>query len=339
MAGLHQQELFHENVIHGSPSLRRSRTREQIGRLDLRPQLRQRLMRFCRLRYGEIWEDPARGHRVGVFDAGQPADVERIMADQKASLVIADPPYNVAVGGASTVTLSKVQLESYLAFSRNWVRNVIHAMQQDAHLYVWMGADYRDGFQPLPDFLVMMREFRELRARNLITVRNQRGYGTQNNWMWIRQELVYYVKGNPAFTVGYTQIPKILRGYYKEVNGRCTENLERSKSETIRPGNVWVDIQQVFYRMKENVPGCYAQKPLAAIERIIESSSKRQDVVADFFAHSGTTLIAGERLGRRVYTSDIDPLFAELTIRRLEHYRDTGKTGWQWHTPFPELGS
>jgi hypothetical protein len=30
-------------------------------------------------------------------------------------------------------------------------------------------------------------------------------------------------------------------------------------------------------------------------------------------------------------------LFAELSIRRLERYRKTGKTGWQWNNPFPEL--
>jgi site-specific DNA-methyltransferase (adenine-specific) len=89
--------------------------------------------------------------------------------------------------------------------------------------------------------------------------------------------------------------------------------------------------------MEENVSGCYAQKPLKAIERIIESSSLNGDLVADFFAHSGTTLVAGERLGRKVYTFDIDPVFAEITIRRLENYRKTGKTGWQWRTPFPEL--
>ena len=100
-------------------------------------------------------------------------------------------------------------------------------------------------------------------------MRNRRGYGTQKNWMWVRQELLYYVKGNPNFNVDaeYTDIPKILRGYYKEVNGKITENLERSRSKYIRAGNVWVDIQQVFYRMEENVPGCYAQKPLKAIER------------------------------------------------------------------------
>ena len=186
--------------------------------------------------------------------------------------------------------------------------------------------------------MLLLREFPDLRPRNWITMRNQRGFGTQKNWMWLRQELLYYVKGDPPFYIEaeYTDIPKVVRGYYKKVNGQVTENLERSKSENIRAGNVWLDIQQVFYRLEENVPGCYAQKPLKAIERIMTAGSRRGDLVVDCFAHSGATLIAGERLGRRVYTCDSNPIFAEITIRRLEHYRRTGKTGWQWHSPFPE---
>ncbi|MBI3399590.1 MAG: site-specific DNA-methyltransferase, partial [Deltaproteobacteria bacterium] len=134
----------------------------------------------------------------------------------------------------------------------------------------------------------------ELTSRSFITMRNQRGYGTQKNWMAVRQECLYYIKGDPCFDVNaeYTDIPKILRGYYKEVNGQKTENFERSKSENIRAGNVWVDIQQVFYRLQENVSGCYAQKPLKSIERIVKASSKQGDIITDFFAHSGITLMA-----------------------------------------------
>jgi len=251
--------------------------------------------------------------------------------------MINDPPYNVKVGNVNTWNLSKTNLKDYLDFSQKWVDNAITVMAANAHFYVWMGTDYKDGFQPLPDFMIMMREFEQLKPRNLLTMRNQRGYGTQKNWMWVRQELLYYMRGKPDFSVTYTDIPKVVKGYYKKINGKLTENLERSKSDTIRPGNVWFDIQQVFYRMEENVPGCYAQKPIKAIERIIKSSSTEGDLVVDCFAHSGTTLIAGERLSRKVYTFDIDPIFAEITIRRLERYRRTGKTGWQWYTPFPEI--
>lgn len=127
-----------------------------------------------------------------------------------------------------------------------------------------------------------------------------------------------------------------LRGYYKKVNGRMTENLARSRSETIRAGNVWVDIQQVFYRMEENVSGCYAQKPLKCIDRIIRASSRPDDIVVDFFSHSGTTLLASELLGRRCLTVDVDPVYAEITIRRLERYRSTGRLGWQNGHPFQD---
>jgi site-specific DNA-methyltransferase (adenine-specific) len=89
--------------------------------------------------------------------------------------------------------------------------------------------------------------------------------------------------------------------------------------------------------MEENVPGAYAQKPLKAVERIIAACSREGDLVVDFFSHSGTTLIACERLGRVCYTSDVDPLFAEITIRRLEHFRETRRTGFQFQSPFREL--
>lgn len=314
-------------------------TAERLKRLDFHSALRAEVLGLCRLKEGEVWEDPVRGHRVGVLDATDPKQVAALTGGKRARLVVNDPPYNVAVGGANTANLFKKSLEAYLDFSRKWVSNAIAILDDDAHLYVWIGADYKDGLQPLPDFIILMRDFHELSVRNIITMRNQRGYGTQKNWMWVRQELLYYVKGKPGFNIDaeYTDIPKILRGYYKEVDGELTENLERGKSQYIRAGNVWVDVQQVFYRMEENVPGCYGQKPLKAIERIVSAASDEGETIVDFFAHAGTTLIAGERLHRQVYTCDIDPIFAEISIRRLENLRQTGKTGWQWRNPFPEL--
>jgi len=223
----------------------------------------------------------------------------------------------------------------FISWCKRWVENTEAALTENSSLYVWLGADQTAGFQPLPDFMVMMRST-SFRPRSFITMRNQRGYGTQKNWMAVRQELLYYIKGEPIFNVEaeYTDIPKILRGYYKEVNGKVTENFERSKSQNIRAGNVWVDVQQVFYRMEENVNGCYAQKPLKSSERIIRASSQPGDLIIDFFCHAGTTLLAAEMLNRRCYTIDIDPIYCEIAIRRLERFREIGKTGWQNGNPF-----
>jgi site-specific DNA-methyltransferase (adenine-specific) len=228
-------------------------------------------------------------------------------------------------------------LDNYLTWCKAWIDNTERCLADDASLYVWLGADQRAGFQPLPDFMLLMRGT-AFTSRSFITMRNQRGYGTQKNWMALRQELLYYTKGTPPFHVEaeYTAIPKILRGYYKAVGGKLTENGERGKSENIRAGNVWIDIQQVFYRMEENVNGCYAQKPLQSCNRIILASSKHGEVVIDFFCHSASTLIACESLGRLCYTMDIDPIYCEIAIRRLERFRLTGKRGWQNSNPFEQ---
>ncbi len=301
-----------------------------LPRIDTCEETRARVLPLCRLKQGEMWIDPEGRHKVACIDAGESNSVRRMMDEEQAHLAIHDPPYNL-------VAFQEFEASAYIDWCKPWVANSIEALRADCSLYVWLGADQNNGFQPLPDFMLMMRQM-PLKTRSFLTMRNQRGFGTQKNWMAVRQELLYYVRGDPIFNIEaeYTDIPKILRGYYKEVNGSVTENGERSKSENIRAGNVWVDIQQVFYRMEENVSGCYAQKPLKAIDRIIRASSDPNDLVLDLFAHSGTTLIASEILERRCYTSDIDPVFCEIAIRRLEHYRKTRKLGWQNGHPFEQ---
>ena len=299
-----------------------------LPRLDESPELRELLLPHCRLKPGEIWEDPEGLHRVGCIDASDMEAVKQLTGGNLPTLAIHDPPYNL-------VAFDIRNIREFTAWSRRWIRNSDSVLAKDSSLYIWLGADQNDGFQPLADFMIMMRG-EPFASRSFITMRNQRGFGTQKNWMAVRQELLYYTKGKPVFNIEaeYTDIPKILRGYYKEVGGVVTENMERGKADTIRAGNVWVDIQQVFYRMEENVTGCYAQKPLKCIERILRASSNPGDGVLDLFAHSGTTLIASEILQRKCYTADIDPLYCEVTIRRLENYRRTGRLGWQNGHPF-----
>lgn len=304
-----------------------------LPRLDRNEELRSHILKYCRLQKGEVWQDPLGKHRVGCLDAASLPQITALMDGETATLAVQDPPYNL-------VAFDQKDLTGYIGWCSEWVRVTDSVLAPNSSFYVWLGADQACGYQPLPDFMMMMRQ-KPFRPRSFITMRNQRGYGTQHNWMAVRQELLFYTKGHPKFNVDaeYTDIPKILRGYYKEVAGEVTENLQRSRSENIRAGNVWVDVQQVFYRMEENVNGCYAQKPLKSAERIIKASSVSGDIVLDSFSHAGTTLIASELLNRRCFTSDIDPVYCEITIRRLDRLRTVGKLGWQNGNPFEnEMG-
>ncbi|MBS4034921.1 MAG: site-specific DNA-methyltransferase [Ignavibacterium sp.] len=301
-----------------------------LPRVDTDAELRKLLIKYCRLTKGEIWRDPISEHRIACIDSTDPKAVKELMNGTESVLAIHDPPYNF-------IAFDELKEEQFISWSEKWIKNSFNSLALNSSIYIWLGADYKNHFQPFASFIQMMKNS-GFESRNYITLRNQRGYGTTQNWMAIRQELLYYTKGAPVFNVEtvYTDIPKILKGYYKEVGGEITENTERSRSEFIRPGNVWVDVQQVFYRMEENVNGCFAQKPLKAIERIVNASSNENDIIIDFFAHSGTTLISCEKLKRKCFTADIDPIFCEISIRRLERFRNTGKTGWQNSNPFYE---
>lgn len=299
-----------------------------LPRLDKDKELYEMLLPYCRLGLNETWNDPLGKHIITCADAIDFSTLKKSFGRSKASLALHDPPYNM-------VAFGKQKVEDFIDWSRIWIENSHKLLKDRSSLYVWLGADQKNHFQPFAEFILMMKET-EFVSKSLITMRNQRGYGTQKNWMAIRQELLYYTLGNPRFNIEnvYTEIPKVLKGYYKEINGKKTENMERSKSTNIRAGNVWVDIQQVFHLREENVNGCFAQKPLSAIERIINVSSNPDDWVLDFFAHAGTTLIASEKLDRKCFTIDIDPIYCEISIRRLERFRKLGKTGWQNSNPF-----
>ena len=46
--------------------------------------------------------------------------------------------------------------------------------------------------------------------------------------------------------------------------------------------------------------------------------SRRNGIILDAFAGSGTTLIAAERTGRRGYGIELDPRYCDVIVRRLQ---------------------
>jgi site-specific DNA-methyltransferase (adenine-specific) len=63
--------------------------------------------------------------------------------------------------------------------------------------------------------------------------------------------------------------------------------------------------------------GYPTQKPIGILRRIIQASSKEDDVVLDFFAGSGTTLAVANQLGRNFLGFDIDEKYVEMAKERV----------------------
>ena len=65
------------------------------------------------------------------------------------------------------------------------------------------------------------------------------------------------------------------------------------------------------------------EKPVELAARAIEYSSQSGENVLDLFGGSGSTLIAAEQSGRRAFLMELDPLYADVIVRRFEQF--TGK--------------
>jgi DNA modification methylase len=79
----------------------------------------------------------------------------------------------------------------------------------------------------------------------------------------------------------------------------------------------WDDIPPINSQAVERL-GYPTQKPLALLERIINTSSNLGNIVLDPFCGSGTTLVAAQKLERKWIGIDITPISIAMQKSRLE---------------------
>jgi site-specific DNA-methyltransferase (adenine-specific) len=60
-------------------------------------------------------------------------------------------------------------------------------------------------------------------------------------------------------------------------------------------------------------------KPVPLIAKLVENSSKKDEIVMDLFGGSGTSLIACEQLDRRCFMMELDPRYCGVIIKRWEN--------------------
>lgn len=87
--------------------------------------------------------------------------------------------------------------------------------------------------------------------------------------------------------------------------------------KTMAANSVWKDLKPVDPKDLAQKIDYPTQKPEALLERIIKASSNEGDLVADFFAGSGTTLAVAEKLGRKWIGSDLGKFSIHTTRKRM----------------------
>lgn len=135
-------------------------------------------------------------------------------------------------------------------------------------------------------------------------------------------------KGNPLYEVlGVTKYWRYKRERMEQLiaEGRVaippkgrTPRLKRylDESKGLPLQSVWDDLPPINSQAKESL-GYPTQKPLALLERIINTSSNPNDIVLDAFCGCGTALVAAENLGRQWIGIDISPTACRVMAKRL----------------------
>jgi site-specific DNA-methyltransferase (adenine-specific)/adenine-specific DNA-methyltransferase len=91
--------------------------------------------------------------------------------------------------------------------------------------------------------------------------------------------------------------------------------LDEAKGAALQ--NIWSDIYNIT-RTEVDSRKYPTQKPIKLLERIIELTTNSGDLVFDPFSGSGTTLVAGYSLGRKVLGTDISQDAIEITNGRIQ---------------------
>jgi site-specific DNA-methyltransferase (adenine-specific) len=149
------------------------------------------------------------------------------------------------------------------------------------------------------------------------------GAKTKRKWPPKHDNILVYVKDPKNYMFNVEEIERIA---YMAPGLVGPEKAERGKLPT---DTWWHTIVPTNGKEKTGYP---TQKPLGILKRVVQASSKRGDVVLDFFAGSGTTGVAAAGLGRRFVLIDNNPAALEVMARRF-----AGSTNLTWvgFTPRP----
>ncbi len=82
-------------------------------------------------------------------------------------------------------------------------------------------------------------------------------------------------------------------------------------------GSLWNDIPNISHGKNPEVVNYGTQKPANLLKRIIQTSSKENDIIADFYGGSGTTAVVSEKLNRRWITCDLGKPANMIMRKRL----------------------
>jgi site-specific DNA-methyltransferase (adenine-specific) len=134
------------------------------------------------------------------------------------------------------------------------------------------------------------------------------GWSKAHRFLSAWQAAGFRIIGHLVFRKSYASTTRFLRYQHEQA-------YLLAKGAPARPANPIPDVLEMRYSGNRLHP---TQKPVSALEPLIDCFSAPADVVLDPFCGSGSTLVAARRVGRRFIGMELDPTYHALAVRRLQ---------------------
>ncbi len=251
-------------------------------------------------RRGDVWQ--LGRHRLMCGDATMETDFRALMDDTKAEMVFVDPPFNLEVNGHISgkgrtrhrefvMASGEMSTEAFTDF-------LTAAMAQ-------LASNSADGSV---HFVCMdWRHLRELLAA---------ADGVYSKLL----NLCVWAKTNGGMGSLYRSQHELVF-VFKNGSGRHINHVELGRHGRNRT-NVWAyPGANAFGAARAHDLALHPTvKPVEMVADAMLDCSNRGGVVLDSFVGSGTTIIAAEKVGRRAFAMELDPLYVDTAIRRWRAY-------------------
>ncbi|WP_374379526.1 site-specific DNA-methyltransferase [Dongia sp.] len=251
-------------------------------------------------RPGDLWL--LGGHRLYCGSALEKASFERLMGGERAGLVFIDPPYNVPIDGHAT-GLGKTRHREFAMAAGEMSEAQFTAFLSRA--FCLLAAASRSG--SLHYICMDWRHIGELHKAGTDV------YAALLN-------MCVWVKDNAGMGSFYRSQHELI-SVFKKGKEKHHNNVQLGKYGRNRT-NVWnyPGANTLARTSREGSPLAVhpTVKPTALVADAILDGSRRNDIVLDSFLGSGTTLVAAERVGRRCFGMELDPLYVDTAIRRWQ---------------------
>lgn len=240
---------------------------------------------------------------------GNALKVLKKIPDESIDLIVTDPPYFLLNKKWDKQWEDE---KEYLNWCKKWFKQCHRVLKEDGNFYVFQ--DWR----LVSEYVIILKKVFPYFI-NWITWERIKGRSSKKKFKSVKEEILVFSKSkNPKFKEQKKIRPVIAP--YRDKDGKPKGWFIDEEGNRVRwtgVGNVWHYTPPVWSSKKEK-PIHPTQKPLMMIERIIKSSSEKNDIVLDPFAGSGTTAIACMELKRKYICIEKDKKIFKSARKRID---------------------